>query len=963
MGIIDNELHQINTAIYGEEMRKAIHDGLDKLEKRSSVVSVAGKTGEVTLDSNDVGFSIAGTYARNTVGESLKEAYNTVYSVADDVARLAANNIPYNMDQFTPSTETIADVVDELSEMALGAYPTDIVSGGVASFSDGADNIPVKSLTVEIKPKQTGSGLPSISNIRSISGLTGAEITRCGSNLADISKFIKGQDTTNVTFPETNACRIVTDGQGGYRSARIPSTDMIYPVGTYYIKFKVKADPIVNSFTRICLRTANGDDIRGNSIFITSNTTDESYEATFVTTEDTYLSYVANGDTTGSEYSTDVTIYDLFVSKIDVPYEPYVKKSYDVPFLAGSDVITVYGGTLDVITGFLVVDSAYVVFDGSNDEIIYTELNGQRAKISNGAPGIVQKSGRIPLVCNIGYTESGSEPNTTFATSDGSIYHYFQTTPMTVDQFRAQLNRTPMQIVYKLASSTTYQLSPTEVMTLLENNSFYADCGDITVKYRISPAHSNDSVNAELDKTNAITLGAYPTGSVFSPYITTFSDGAEDVPVKNLTTSIKSYTTKGGVASPSNYKAINGFTNVRLGLCRKNLVDISKLTGIAGVTVTRIDEGEYRIVTDGSSTYRAANINFSNMTYPPGTYYIKFKVKANPIRNDYTCIVLRTIEGNNHEGNYIQITDSDTDKLYTGVFTTNRNCYFSYIGNGNTTGSEYATDVTIYDLIISKVDIPYEPYVEENTVNMAFPSEAGIVYGGILDVTNGTLTVTHGIITFNGTTVGFTTKGSAASRDVYYRGISDGSIFDGRYGYLTEDECNEAGLVCSVAPFKNSNDTSPNYFATAYIGMEGTQLQLRLSINLSEGIDTVEKVNQFAKNLYDANTPIRYVYPLKNPVTYQLTPTEVATVLGYNSIYSNCGDISLTYRADPTLFASKDQTEDDMVANSSIANGAYFQIGNTLYKATTAIATGETIAPGTNCVITSIVEALNLLNA
>ena len=52
-----------------------------------------------------------------------------------------------------------------------------------------------------------------------------------------------------------------------------------------------------------------------------------------------------------------------------------------------------------------------------------------------------------------------------------------------------------------------------------------------------------------------------------------------------------------------------------------------------------------------------------------------------------------------------------------------------------------------------------------------------------------------------------------------------------------------------------------------------------------------------------------------------------------------------------------------MVANSSIANGAYFQIANTLYKATTAIATGETIAPGTNCVTTSIVEALNLLNA
>ena len=276
---------------------------------------------------------------------------------------------------------------------------------------------------------------------------------------------------------------------------------------------------------------------------------------------------------------------------------------------------------------------------------------------------------------------------------------------------------------------------------------------------------------------------------------------------------------------------------------------------------------------------------------------------------------MRAVEGNTLNGNFIRITASDIDETYSTVFTTNANTYFSYIGNGNTTGSEYATDITIYDLIISKVDIPYEPYVEENTVNIAFPSNAGTVYGGTLDVTNGILTVTHGIITFNGTTVGFTTQGSATSRNVYYRGISDGSIFDGRYGYLTEDECNEAGLVCSVAPFKNSNDTSLNYFATAFIGVEGTQLQLRLSINLSEGIDTIEKANQLAKDLYDANTPIKYVYPLKNPVPYQLTPTEIATVLGDNSVYVNCGDLSITYCLDPNGIKQK--------ADMDVALGAY----------------------------------------
>ena len=50
MGIIDNELQQINTAIYGQEMRTAIHDGLDKLEKYSSETSLSANAKRALLN-------------------------------------------------------------------------------------------------------------------------------------------------------------------------------------------------------------------------------------------------------------------------------------------------------------------------------------------------------------------------------------------------------------------------------------------------------------------------------------------------------------------------------------------------------------------------------------------------------------------------------------------------------------------------------------------------------------------------------------------------------------------------------------------------------------------------------------------------------------------------------------------------------------------------------------------------
>ena len=46
---------------------------------------------------------------------------------------------------------------------------------------------------------------------------------------------------------------------------------------------------------------------------------------------------------------------------------------------------------------------------------------------------------------------------------------------------------------------------------------------------------------------------------------------------------------------------------------------------------------------------------------------------------------------------------------------------------------------------------------------------------------------------------------------------------------------------------------------------------------------------------------VQVVYELATPQTCQLTPQEVRTLLGTNNLWADCGDVSVTYRVDPTI--------------------------------------------------------------
>ena len=74
---------------------------------------------------------------------------------------------------------------------------SDTASGTIASFTDGSDVLPAKSVLVTLNPKQSGSGTPSPSNVRPISGWDEVEVVVSPTQSADDGT------TYQTTLPQT----------------------------------------------------------------------------------------------------------------------------------------------------------------------------------------------------------------------------------------------------------------------------------------------------------------------------------------------------------------------------------------------------------------------------------------------------------------------------------------------------------------------------------------------------------------------------------------------------------------------------------------------------------------------------------------------------------------------------------------------------------------------------------------
>lgn len=154
---------------------------------------------------------------------------------------------------------------------------------------------------------------------------------------------------------------------------------------------------------------------------------------------------------------------------------------------------TVYGGTLDVVSGVLTVDRAFRTFNGSEN----WETINQGLRYYGNFGGKAYSTKDVSNMLTYATSDPTRSPNS-YTFTVASFVNVG--VPYTVAEWKSLLATNNLQIVYELATPQTYQLTPQQVATLLGVNNVWADCGSVSVavKSTYSYAVVTDPVIADI---------------------------------------------------------------------------------------------------------------------------------------------------------------------------------------------------------------------------------------------------------------------------------------------------------------------------------------------------------------------------------------------------------------------------------------------------------------------------------
>ena len=347
-------------------------------------------------------------------------------------------------------------------------------SGAVVSFSDGAD-LPLKSLIVDIEPVQSGSGDPSPVNFRPISGRNGVKVTRSGENVLKPS----------TAFTETqNGLTFTSDGKGTYsvkgtNTATATVRSAILPVSSFTI-------PPSTTHTLYINNNAINSDVLLS--FMIGSTAIDSWAFNALNR------VVSTYGAMGNKLCDGVQIVVRAGQTVDITFSPMLlpKENADVYNISFSSAGTVYGGTLNPLTGVLTVDRVGVPMQSLTwyrstsyaNPIFYTTITGKASDYRKSACSILRDIGSSTIIAARGFATQSA--NGDFASSNGNAQIYARyDSATTVQEFVTAV--TGQTIVYPLATPTTIQLTPHQIRSLYGNNTIFADTGNVALEYWAHP--------------------------------------------------------------------------------------------------------------------------------------------------------------------------------------------------------------------------------------------------------------------------------------------------------------------------------------------------------------------------------------------------------------------------------------------------------------------------------------------
>lgn len=362
-------------------------------------------------------------------------------------------------------TVTEADLAESEGKKADAIVRS--ASGDIASYDDGGD-LPMKSLKVNIVPKQSGTGDPSPSNVRPISGTDTVNAYRKGKNLLKSNLATKTKNGVTITVNDDGSMNLNGTCTGWFfetlnyvdaNTSFLPEGNYIFSGGATGCSFMVYADG-------------------------TKQTTISSNAETSFSMPENNASWVRLEINNGTVLN-NVNVYPMIrpSALTDSTFAPYQGESKSISLPQ-----TVYGGTLDVVSGKLIITHALLDMGNynyshtalsNNRHIFSVSMTGMKPSSSNGEKPNIIASMYIPG----SYNDSWANGMVVFSASAPTVNIGFVNNAYS-DASAFKTAMTGQKFTVPLAYPTEIDLTPTEVKSLLGDNNVWSDSGTVEVEYR-----------------------------------------------------------------------------------------------------------------------------------------------------------------------------------------------------------------------------------------------------------------------------------------------------------------------------------------------------------------------------------------------------------------------------------------------------------------------------------------------
>ena len=450
-----------------------------------------------------------------------------------------------------------------------------------------------------------------------------------------------------------------------------------------------------------------------------------------------------------------------------------------------------------------------------------------------------------------------------------------------------------------------------------------------------------DSLNTKAD---AITR-------TVSGNIVTITDGGDNIPVKELVVGIEPVQSGTGDPSPENIRPISGWTGTNIQRTGKNLLNPANWNATR-VTVDANGVYTFNISGYNADLYSGRNGSqliptdvIPNLPYlQPGTYIWSYKYGSGSDINTIRDVKL--------DGTYSVISSTfvtDGDYRYK-IFTIDKPTRISLARGSNINPSVFSEP----QLELGSQRTAYEPYQPIQQVTVQFPATLqnpeGAYYGGNVNLSTGILTIDR-----IKKKVGNYAWSKNTGTHIFYSNI------DRTIKPQTSIICSQYKSVSWEVEEENMPDLSIK-LGTA----ESNQQQICIRD------DRYSNASTFKSDMSDAE----FVYYLNEPTIMHLHPQQISTLLGFNIVFADSGDIlELIYRADMKTYVDEQVAEanlktrqmmttvtTEMVAPDNLVIGDIVIVNDDLYKVINSnIASGEAMVVGTNVKKITLTEYIQSL--